>query len=39
MGRERETAEEKSKKHHPMAAQGLGDALSTRKDDRSINSK
>jgi hypothetical protein len=28
MGRERKTAQEKSKKHHPEAAQGLGDALS-----------
>jgi hypothetical protein len=33
MGRERETAQEKSKKHHPNAAQGLGDALGAREDD------
>jgi hypothetical protein len=39
MGRERKTTEEKSKKHHPMAARGLGDALGTRKDNRSISSK
>jgi hypothetical protein len=38
VGRERQTAEEKSKKHHPMAARGLGDALGTRKNNRSINS-
>jgi hypothetical protein len=33
MGRERETAQEKCKKHHPEAARGLGDALSAREDD------
>jgi hypothetical protein len=33
MGRERETAQEKGKKHHPEAARGLGDALGTRKYD------
>jgi hypothetical protein len=38
VGKKRETAEEKSKKHHPMAARGLGDALGTRKNDRSIKS-
>jgi hypothetical protein len=38
MGMERKTTEEKSKKHHPMAALGLGDALGARKNDRSINS-
>jgi hypothetical protein len=36
-GMERKTAEEKSKKHHPMAARGLGDAFGTRKNDRSIS--
>jgi hypothetical protein len=33
VGRERETTQEKGKKHHPKAARGLGDALSARKDD------
>jgi hypothetical protein len=37
VGKERKTAEEKSKKHHPMAARGLGDALGNRKNDRSIS--
>jgi hypothetical protein len=31
--RERETVQEKGKKHHPEAAQGLGDALGAREDD------
>jgi hypothetical protein len=39
MGRKRKTTEDKSKKHHSMAARGLGDVLSTKKDDRSISSK
>jgi hypothetical protein len=30
VGRERETAQEKGKKHHPEAARGLGDALDAR---------
>jgi hypothetical protein len=38
VGRERKTTEKKSKKHHPMAARGLRDALGTRKNNRSINS-
>jgi hypothetical protein len=33
VGRERKTAQEKSKEHHPKAALGLGDPLSARKDD------
>jgi hypothetical protein len=33
MGRERKTAQEKIKKHHPKAAWGLGDALSARESD------
>jgi hypothetical protein len=33
VGRERETTQEKGKKHHPEAARGLGDALSARKYD------
>jgi hypothetical protein len=33
MGRERKTAQEKSKKHHPEAARGLGDALGAREGD------
>jgi hypothetical protein len=33
VGRERETTQEKSKKHHPKAARGLGDALGAREDD------
>jgi hypothetical protein len=33
MGRERETAQEKGKKHPPKAARGLGDALGAREDD------
>jgi hypothetical protein len=33
MGRKRETAQEKGKKHHPEAARELGDALGARKDD------
>jgi hypothetical protein len=33
MGRERKTVQEKSKKHHPKAARGLGDALSAREGD------
>jgi hypothetical protein len=39
VGRKRKTAEEKSEKHHPMAARGLGDALGTRENDRHISSK
>jgi hypothetical protein len=30
VGRERKTAQEKNKKHHPKAARGLGDALGAR---------
>jgi hypothetical protein len=33
VGRERETAQEKDKKHHPEATRGLGDALGAREDD------
>jgi hypothetical protein len=33
VGRERKTAQEKSKKHHPKAARGLGDPLSAREGD------
>jgi hypothetical protein len=33
VGRERETAQEKGKKHHSEAARGLGDALGAREDD------
>jgi hypothetical protein len=33
VGRERETAQKKGKKHHPKAARGLGDALGAREDD------
>jgi hypothetical protein len=33
VGRERETAQEKGKKHHPEAARGLGDVLGAREDD------
>jgi hypothetical protein len=33
VGRKRQTAQEKVKKYHPKAAQGLGDALSARKND------
>jgi hypothetical protein len=33
VGRERKTAQEKGEEHHPVAAQGLGDALSAREDD------
>jgi hypothetical protein len=33
VGRERETTQEKGKKHHPKAARGLGDVLGARKDD------
>jgi hypothetical protein len=33
MGRERKTAQEKSEKHHPKAARGLGDPLSAREGD------
>jgi hypothetical protein len=33
VGRERKTAQEKSKKHHPEAARGLGDALGAREGD------
>jgi hypothetical protein len=33
VGRERKTAQEKNKKHHPEAARGLGDALGAREDD------
>jgi hypothetical protein len=33
VGRERETAQEKDKEHHPVATRGLGDALSAREDD------
>jgi hypothetical protein len=33
VGRERKSAQEKIKKHHPKAARGLGDALSARESD------
>jgi hypothetical protein len=33
VGRERKTMQEKSKKHHPIAAQGLVDALGAGEDD------
>jgi hypothetical protein len=33
VGRERKTAQEKRKKHHPEAARGLGDPLSAREGD------
>jgi hypothetical protein len=33
VGRERETVQEKGKKHHSEAARGLGDALGAREDD------
>jgi hypothetical protein len=33
VGRERKTMQEKSEKHHPIAARGLGDALGAREDD------
>jgi hypothetical protein len=33
VGWEIKTAQKKSKKHHPEAARGLGDALGARKDD------
>jgi hypothetical protein len=33
VGRERKTAKEESKEHHPIAARGLGDALGAREDD------
>jgi hypothetical protein len=33
VGRERKTAQEKSKKHPPEAARGLGDALNAREGD------
>jgi hypothetical protein len=33
MGRERKTAQKKSKKHHPKAALGLGDPLGAGEDD------
>jgi hypothetical protein len=33
VGKKRKFAQEKSKEHHPIAAQGLGDALGAREDD------
>jgi hypothetical protein len=33
VGRKRKTTEEEGKKHHPIAARGLGDAFGARKDD------
>jgi hypothetical protein len=33
MDRERKSAQEKIKEHHPKAARGLGDAISARKSD------
>jgi hypothetical protein len=39
VGRKRKTAEEKSKKNHPMAARGLGDALGAGEDDQRLSSK
>jgi hypothetical protein len=33
VGRERKTAQEKSKKHHPKASRGLGDPLGAREGD------
>jgi hypothetical protein len=37
VGRERETAQEKSKEHHPKDTLGLGDPLGARKDDLIIS--
>jgi hypothetical protein len=37
VGRERKTAQQKSKEHHPKAALGLGDPLCARKDDLIVN--
>jgi hypothetical protein len=34
MGRKRKTAKEEGKKHHPITARGLGDALIAGEDDR-----
>jgi hypothetical protein len=39
VGRKRKTVEEKSEKHHPMAARGLGDALGTKEDDQRVSIK
>jgi hypothetical protein len=36
VGRERKTAQKKSKKHHPKAALGLGDPLDAGEDDSII---
>jgi hypothetical protein len=33
MGRERKSAQEKIKEHHPKATRGLGDAISAREDN------
>jgi hypothetical protein len=33
MGRKRESVQEESKKHHPIAARGLGDAFGPGEDD------
>jgi hypothetical protein len=33
MGRKRESTQEESKKHHPIAARGLGDAFGAGEDD------
>jgi hypothetical protein len=33
VGRERKTAQEEGKEHHPVAARGLGDAVGAREDD------
>jgi hypothetical protein len=37
VGRKRKTAKEKSKKHHPITARGLGDALVAGEDDRPVS--
>jgi hypothetical protein len=34
VGRKRKTAKEEGRKHHPITAQRLGDALGAREDDR-----
>jgi hypothetical protein len=36
VGRQRKTAEEESKKHNPIAARGLEDALGAGEDDRRL---
>jgi hypothetical protein len=39
VGRERKTAQEESKEHHPKAARGLGDPLSAREGDKGIDNR